>query len=124
MLNALSVGTYIPPHRHADKHQSEGFILLRGKLGLLIFDEDGNVNLAHSRVLSPADGIYGIEVPPMTWHALVTLEDSVIYEVKGHPNGGFVMERDKSFAPWAPLEGSPDAQNYLVHLTAIAQSLA
>jgi cupin fold WbuC family metalloprotein len=123
MLNALSVGTYVRPHRHADKHQSECFILMRGKLALLIFDEEGIVDAAHSQVLSPADGIYGIDVPPNTWHTLIALEDSVIYEVKGHPNGGFVMERDKSFSPWSPEEGSDNARGYLARLETIVAGL-
>ena len=123
MLNALRVGTYVRPHRHADKHQSEGFILLRGKLALLIFDDEGNVDMANSLVLSPADGIYGMDIPPLIWHTLVALEDSVIYEVKGHPNGGYVGERDKSFAHWAPSESSPNAKPYLAQLEAIAAQL-
>ncbi len=116
MLNALCVGTYVRPHRHADQHQSECFILMRGKLALLIFDDEGTVDAAHSLVLSPADGVYGMDIPPMIWHTLVALEDSVIYEVKGHPNGGFVAERDKSFAPWSPAEGDTAAVTYLLEL--------
>lgn len=124
MLNALSVGTYVRPHRHADKHQSECFLLLRGKLALLIFDDEGTVDTAHSLVLSLADGVYGMDIPPMIWHTLVALEDSVIYEVKGHPNGGFVAERDKSFAPWSPEEGSKAALKYLARLESISAGLA
>lgn len=124
MLNALCVGTYVRPHRHADKHQSECFILMRGKLALLIFDDDGTVDTAHSLLLSPADGIYGMDIPPMIWHTLVALEDSVIYEVKGHPSGGYVGERDKSFAPWSPAEGDDSAPAYLKQLEAYAENLS
>ena len=124
MLNALCVGTYVRPHRHADKHQSEGFILLRGKLALLIFDEEGNLDKANSLVLSPAKGIYGMDIPPLTWHTLVALEDSVIYEVKGHPNGGYVGERDKSFAPWSPAEGDDASIAYLSQLEAHAAAIS
>jgi cupin fold WbuC family metalloprotein len=123
MLNALRVGTYVRPHRHADKHQSEGFILLRGKLALLIFDEDGQLDRAHSLVLAPADGIYGMDIPPLVWHTLVALEDAVIYEVKGHPNGGYVGERDKSFAPWAPEEGAAEAASYRRQLEHLSRQL-
>ena len=123
MLNALTVGTYVRPHRHADQHQSEGFILLRGKLALLIFDEAGSVDSAHSLVLSPADGIYGMDIPPLIWHTLVALEDSVIYEVKGHPNGGYVGERDKSFAPWSPAEEGEEVTLYLHQLEHLSRRL-
>ena len=123
MLNALCIGTYVRPHRHADKHQSECFILMRGKLALLIFDNEGIVDAAQCLVLSREDGIYGMDIPPNTWHTLVALEDSVIYEVKGHPTGGFVLERDKSFAPWAPEEGSEAAHDYLARLEVIVAGL-
>ncbi|MFN0111156.1 MAG: WbuC family cupin fold metalloprotein [Blastocatellia bacterium] len=124
MLNALTPGTYVRPHRHDSDHQSEAFILLRGKLALLLFDEAGKVDFTHSRILSPADGMLGMDVPPRIWHTLIALEDSVIYEVKGHPAGGYVQERDKNFATWAPEEGSPEGESYLRQLEAITRRLA
>lgn len=124
MLNALTVGTYVRPHRHASEYQSEGFIVLRGRLALLLFDEDGRVNREQSLLLSAADGRFGMDIPPATWHSLVALEDAVIYEVKGHPAGGYVQERDKNFAPWSPEEGSAGAAAYLATLENEARRLA
>lgn len=123
MLNALTPGTYVRPHRHDSDHQSEAFILLRGKLALLLFDEEGNVDFANSRILSPAAGIFGMDIPPRLWHSLVALEEAVIYEVKGHPAGGYVQERDKNFAPWAPEEGSGESEVYLRTMEAAAKKL-
>lgn len=123
MLNALTPGTYVRPHRHDSDHQSEAFILLRGRLALLLFDEDGNVNFAHSRILSQEDGVWGMDIPPRLWHSLVALEASVIYEVKGHPAGGYVQERDKNFAPWSPEEGSAESEGYLRKMEAAARTL-
>ncbi len=123
MLNALTPGTYVRPHSHVSDHQSEAFILLRGKLALLIFDEEGSVDLSRSRTLSPADGILGMDIPPRIWHSLVALEDAIIYEVKGHPAGGFVLERDKNFAEWAPEEGSPESAAYLKQMEDAARRL-
>jgi cupin fold WbuC family metalloprotein len=70
MLNALEPKTYLRPHRHPDRE--EVFLLLRGKAGLLIFDEAGNVK--ERKILTPAAGIYGVEIPPMVWHTLLILE--------------------------------------------------
>jgi cupin fold WbuC family metalloprotein len=123
MLNALTPGTYVRPHRHDSDHQSEAFILLRGRLTLLLFDEDGEVNFEHSRTLSPVDGLFGMDIPPRLWHSLVALEDAVIYEVKGHPAGGYVQERDKNFASWAPEEGSPESESYLRKMEEAARKL-
>ena len=124
MLNALIPGTYVRPHQHASDYQSEAFILLRGKLALLIFEDNGNVDLAQSRILSSLDGMFGMDIPPRIWHSLVAIDDSVIYEVKGHPSGGYIQERDKSFAPWAPEEGSLQGRDYLCKLEQIAQNLS
>lgn len=124
MLNALTPGTYVRPHRHDSDHQSEAFILLRGRLALLLFDDEGMEDIVHSRILSPADGLFGMDIPPRHWHSLVALEASVIYEVKGHPAGGYVQARDKNFAPWSPEEGSPESEAYLQKMEEAAKRLA
>ena len=123
MLNALTVGTYVRPHRHASDYQSEAFIVLRGRLALLIFDEAGEVDARAGRLLGAPTGCLGLDVAPRIWHALVALEDAVIYEVKGHPAGGYVEERDKEFAPWSPPEGGAGAGAYLETLERAARQL-
>jgi cupin fold WbuC family metalloprotein len=123
MLNALTVGTYVRPHRHASEFQSEGFILLRGRLVLLIFDDEGRVEREQSLVLAAEEGGFGMDIAPATWHSLVALADSVIYEVKGHPAGGYVEARDKDFAPWSPEEGSAESADYLKFLEQEAHCL-
>jgi cupin fold WbuC family metalloprotein len=112
MLNALAVGTYVRPHCHEDKHKGEGFIILRGKLALLIFTGAGEIDFGRSRVLSVGGGCLGMDIPPGVWHSLVALEDAVIYEVKGQPPGGYVQAEDKDFASWSPEEGSREADEY------------
>src|SRR5687767_16009412 len=62
MLNALTVGTYVRPHRHLDKHKGEGFILLRGKIVLLIFSDTGEIDFERSRLLGGA-GCLGLDIP-------------------------------------------------------------
>lgn len=123
MLNALTVGTYVQPHRHEDKHKSEGFVILRGRLGLLIFDDRGEVDFEQSRILSAERGCLGMDIPPGIWHSLVALEESVIYEVKGQPAGGYVQDADKGFAPWSPEEGSSEADEYCRFLHRAASQL-
>ena len=123
MLNALTLGTYVRPHRHADKYKGEGFILLRGRLALLIFNADGAVDFAQSRVLAHDTDCLGMEIPPGIWHSLVALADTVIYEVKGQPAGGYVQDSDKDFAPWSPAEGAPEADDYVRQMEAWARQL-
>ena len=123
MLNALTPGTYVRPHRHADRYKGEGFILLRGKLALLIFDDAGQLDGTRSRVLSAETGCVGMDIPPGVWHALVALAETVIYEVKGQPAGGYVQDMDKDFAAWSPAEGAPEAAAYCQELEAMARQL-
>jgi cupin fold WbuC family metalloprotein len=123
MLNALTVGTYVRPHRHEDMHNGEGFILLRGKVALLIFTDPGEIDFERSRVLSAGAGCLGMDIPPGLWHSLVAIEDTVIYEVKGQPAGGYVQARDKDFAPWSPEEGSREADEYCGLLYRSARAL-
>jgi cupin fold WbuC family metalloprotein len=123
MLNALMPGTYVQPHHHANRYKGEGFILLRGRLAVLIFDEAGQLDEARSRILSVETGCVGMDIPPRVWHSLVALADTVIYEVKGQPAGGYRQELDKEFAPWSPAEDAPEAAAYCQELEAMARQL-
>lgn len=116
MLNALAKDTYITPHKHNDKHNAEGFIILLGKVAVLIFNDKGEIDIVRSVILEPRAKNIGIDVKPNTWHTVVALDDSVIYEVKGEPNEGYVEENAKDFAPWAPKEGTPESAKYLKSL--------
>ena len=62
------------------------------------FDEEGNVTEKVN--LNPEKGMYGIEIPPCTWHCIVVLEPgTVIYEIKLGPYAPLTPE---NMAPWAP----------------------
>ena len=81
MAVGLQPSTYIPPHRHLGTDKAEALIVLKGKLGLLIFGENGDV-LA-KRVLQAGGDCIGVDLPPGTFHGLVVLEaDSLMFECK------------------------------------------
>lgn len=108
MLNAMEPDTYIQPHKHENPDKVEVFFVLRGKIVLIEFDEQGNI-IDHI-LLDPKQGNYGGEIPIGVWHTLISLEEgSVAYEVKDGPYDPTV---DKSFATWAPAEGNEDCQEY------------
>src|SRR5690349_24537910 len=78
-LNVMVRGTYIAPHRHLDPPKSESFLVLRGEVAFLIFDDTGTIT--RREVLGP--GQIGIDIGPGIWHTLVVLSDVVVcYEVK------------------------------------------
>ncbi|RKE04613.1 WbuC family cupin fold metalloprotein [Marinifilum flexuosum] len=111
MLNALEPETYLPPHRHAEK--VEVFLLLRGKVQVLFFDDSGEI--VEVKQLNPISGEYGVEIPAGIWHTIFVEESgSVIYEIK---EGPYVPGVGVDFAPWAPkADNESEALNYMKEL--------
>lgn len=119
MLNALEPETYVRPHRHQDPDKLEVFIALSGRALVLQFDEAGAVR--DFQVITAGGSPAGVEIPPRTWHSVVALAPStVLYEVI---EGAFSPESHKSYAPWAPAEGTPEAKAYHEVLLARARAL-
>ena len=113
MLNAFEPGTYIQPHKHENPDKREVFIILKGALVVVIYDESGNpIDFV---LLDPQKGTYAIEIPPRVWHSVISLESgTVVYEIK---DGPYLPISDKNFASWAPKEGDPNCDEYLARLT-------
>jgi cupin fold WbuC family metalloprotein len=109
MFNAVEPASYIRPHRHTDPPKAECFVAIRGRFRLLIFDDAGRIV---DRVeISPVGPVVAADVPVGMWHSLVALEPgSIFFEIKPGP---YAPLTDKDFAPWAPVEGTPQAQEYL-----------
>lgn len=109
MLNCMQPGTYIRPHRHLDPPKAESFILIRGALLQLIFDDDGTVTETFE--IRAGSSVFGGDIHPGVWHTWIILEpDTVAFEVKPGP---YVQVTDKDFAPWAPEEGTGEAEEFV-----------
>lgn len=81
-LNAVEPGTIVPIHRHPTKDES--FVLLRGRVRVSTYDDEGNV--VESCVLCQEEGRYGADIPKGVWHTIEAMEpDSVIFECKEGP---------------------------------------
>jgi cupin fold WbuC family metalloprotein len=101
-------GTYIRPHRHAELHKWEFFLVVRGRLDLLVFGNTGD--LQQRIVLSP-ETTPATEIAPGTFHSYVCMRPgSVALEVK---EGAYIPTTEQDFAPWAPAEQSADVAAYL-----------
>lgn len=108
LLNAIEPGSYILPHRHLDPNKDEAMIVLRGALGVVYFDEAGQV--AGTAVLKPGGEAVGVNIPHGTYHSVLALESgTVFFEAKSGPYLPFT-EGEK--APWAPAEGSEGVAAY------------
>jgi cupin fold WbuC family metalloprotein len=108
MLHAMEPETYVQPHKHENPDKREVFIVLKGRVAVVEFDDAGNI--VDSIIMNPGIGNYGAEIKSRTWHSLIALEKgSIVYEVK---DGPYDPSDDKFFAPWAPSEGDPEAEGY------------
>lgn len=98
MLNVLEPGTKVAIHRHLKT--SESVVCLEGCLDWVFYEElptgdtggpvhDGEravdetafVETARFRIC-PREKLYGIQIPPMTWHSIEVHEPSAIFEAK------------------------------------------
>ncbi len=105
-LNVICPGSYVAPHFHPEKGKWEWFQILRGRVAVLLFDNEG---LVISRCELTADDTCGVEVPPEAWHTIVALEPAALLELKSGP---YLVETDKVFAEWAPKEGEQKAHEF------------
>ncbi|MGA9033032.1 MAG: WbuC family cupin fold metalloprotein [Sulfuricaulis sp.] len=112
LLNAIEPNSYIQPHCHHEAAKDETLIVVRGRLGVMFFDERGTVTA--TVVLTPAGESVGANIPHGMYHTLVALEPgSVFFEAKAGP---YVPLTPREKAPWAPAEGEPHAASYLADL--------
>jgi cupin fold WbuC family metalloprotein len=108
LLNAIETDSYIQPHCHHEATKDETLIVVRGRLGVIIFDERGTVTA--TAVLAPVGESVGVNIPHGMYHTLVALEPgSVFFEAKAGPYAPLTL-REK--APWAPVEGELHALAY------------
>ena len=108
MAVGLQPSTYIPPHRHLSDDKAETLLVLKGRLGVLIFDEAGQV--VAKRVLEMGADTLGVDLPARVYHGLVVLEaDSILFECKAGP---YKPVGEGEQASWAPREGEPGVAEY------------
>lgn len=81
LINVLLPGTILPIHRHC--HTAETYVLLRGKMFVVFYDEMGAQ--IERYILDPTIGNYGVQIPKGQWHTVEVVEDSAILEVKDGP---------------------------------------
>ena len=112
LLNAIEPASYIRPHRHLDPEKDEAFILLTGRLGVILFDDGGEIT--NCVILSHDDGILAVDVPNGVFHTAVSLEPgTVFFEAKAGP---YLPLTEAEIAAWAPQDGDDGVPRYLEYL--------
>ena len=118
LLNAIEPGSYIRPHRHLDPEKDETFVLLRGRLGIICFDDRGNISETALLVAGTDNSV--ATIPHSVYHTAASLKPgTVFFEAKAGPYLPF-SEEEKAF--WAPDDSSPEATRYLNQLCALFPS--
>src|SRR5262245_43743399 len=72
-LNGLLENTYIQPHRHLDPPKSETFLVLEGKVAVLVFNEQGDVIERYQIGDDQNPRVWGIDLSPGMWHTILAL---------------------------------------------------
>jgi len=109
LLNVMEPFSYIQPHKHESPDKREVFLILKGRMAVVEFNETGIIT--DHILLDPLMGTYGAEIAERTYHTIIALDPgTVAFEVKDGPYNAI---DDKNFAPWAPKEGDPGARKYL-----------
>jgi len=116
MINALTPGTYVTPHKHEDPDKVELIAMLAGRAALFHYSPDGTVEQVF--IIDAAGPLRGVDIPARVYHNFVAITSCAVLEII---QGPYNPATHKRFAPWAPTEGSPDAPSYLTHLEALIQ---
>ena len=83
----MEPGTKVEIHHHP---VDEMLIVIRGAIKAILVDDDKNV--IDEKVIRPADGMYGVQLPKNIWHTIECLEpNTCVFEVK---EGPFVSHKD------------------------------
>lgn len=108
LLNAIEPDSYLVPHRHLDAHKDETMLVLRGQLGVVIFDASGQITETH--LLDATGACCGINIAHGVYHTVLAMQPgTVMFESKAGPYLPLCAEE---YAPWAPGEGSDGAAAY------------
>jgi cupin fold WbuC family metalloprotein len=112
LLNAMEPDSYIRPHRHLDPTKDESMVMVRGKMGVVAFDENGTV--LSRTVIATAGAAVAVDIPHGRFHTVVSLASGTIFfEAKAGP---YLPLTEEEKAQWAPAEGEPAAAAYLATL--------
>ncbi|MBI5219596.1 MAG: WbuC family cupin fold metalloprotein [Bacteroidia bacterium] len=112
MINAIEPWSYVRPHKHENPDKREVFIILRGSLLVVEFDDAGRIT--DHIILNAENKIFGVEIAPQIWHTIISLEKkTAVYELK---DGPYIPLTDKDFAAWAPKESEVGTKEYIENI--------
>lgn len=114
LINVVGGNSYIQPHRHSLDPKIETLIALQGFFSLIKFNEDGKIiqitSFGSQQYVGQSCDAFGAELRPEEWHTIIAMTPSaILLEIK---DGPFDPNIAKELAPWAPKEGTLEANHY------------
>lgn len=86
-INCVEPGTKVEIHHHP---VDEMLIVIRGAIKAILVDDDKNI--IDEKIIRPADGVYGVQLPKDVWHTVECLApDTCLFEIK---EGPYVTHQD------------------------------
>ena len=105
LLNVMHRGSYLPVHRHLNPAKSESIVVVRGKVGITIYDDAGTE--VENHIVGAGCDCVGFDIEAGVWHGLVVLEDdTVLFEVK---QGHYAPITPENIASWTPAADDVEA---------------
>ena len=113
MLNTCLNGTYVQPHKHEDPDKTEIISILRGRMAVFTFDDNGKISTCTILDVNGSDK--ALEIPPGIWHNMMVVGiEAVVHEII---TGPYEAESHKKFALFSPPENEIEkAGSYLKNL--------
>ena len=114
MVVAIQPDSYVIPHRHSNPAKPECFVVLKGVIGLIVFDELGGIVRAIR--LGPNEENQVCDLAAGTYHTAIALEpNSVFLEAKPGP---YSPISPQDVPTWAPSSDSATVREYQKKLAA------
>ena len=111
VFNAMLSTSYMQPHLHPGIEKDEKIHLIKGRLLVIFFDNDGTITKRH---MQTENGLTLVEVPAYQYHTYIVLSDfALTYETM---DGVYDPKNWKEMASWAPTEEDKYSASYLEQL--------
>ena len=77
MIIASNCATYVSPHKH--DHSSVYYNIIQGSMGLVIFNNEGNIKEYHKLEMGKRDQVNSVRINPGIWHSEIYISEWVIF---------------------------------------------
>ena len=109
MIIVHHLGNYIAPHRHIDK--TESFHIIRGRLAVVLFTDEGNILDKVLMTAEPNAGCFYYRLQESLFHTVVPLTDTIVFH---ETTTGPFYPGDMIVPEWAPTKNDvPAFQSFL-----------